>query len=159
MKAGLSRAKITPPLGTRLMGTSRRDGVGGCTGVHDDLFVRVLHLAAVVSASCHPSTACGFDVSADYPGAALAILDERLGEPVGELGARVAGRFSAGLTVPLGYANGQGLYLPVTHMLAEGGYEVESFYEYGLPAQLAEGAEIALARAFELLVDTRRTPR
>jgi hypothetical protein len=460
VKAGFARQKITPPLGARLMGTSRRDGVGGCTAVHDDLFVRTLYLegggeevliacfdlcflgreeadrfrgaagrtmgllprqlllstththagpsvgtwahagyappdrlyldelqaaflrasaraketardatlhagrgrtriplsrrriredgtaafapapkgfvydalpvvvlrdehgaclCAIVSASCHPSTACGFEVSADYPGAALAILDERLGgpvsmflqgaggdakvamsagangrwiandwnvveqagrtlaaealgviegslspvapalrsaivevelplrpppsravleaaaagdstpavgacstvatvaggnarptgtaapsvweqglrtlwarrqlemlhrrgalptsapilvqevqlgealrlvaiegEPVAELGAHVESCYSGGLTIPVGYANGQGLYLPVSHMLAEGGYEVESFYEYGLPAGLAEGAEIAVTRAIERLADTER---
>jgi len=73
------------------------------------------------------------------------------GEPVAELGPCVEGAFGGGLTIPLGYANGQGLYLPVSHMLPEGGYEVESFFEYELPAPLAEGAEVGVGRAVERL--------
>ena len=73
------------------------------------------------------------------------------GEPVSELGPVVRSAFSDGLTLALGYANGEGLYLPVEHMLAEGGYEVESFWEYGWPAAVAEGAEGLVARAVPLL--------
>jgi len=46
----------------------------------------------------------------------------------------------AGTVVPLGYSNGQGLYLPVETNLPEGGYEVESVYEYGFSGRrLAPG--------------------
>jgi hypothetical protein len=65
------------------------------------------------------------------------------GEPVGALGTRIAARYP-GVTLPVGYSNGMGLYLPTTAMLAEGGYEVESYYEYGYPAPLAPGIEDVL---------------
>ncbi len=73
------------------------------------------------------------------------------GEAVGELGLHIERSFGDGLTIPLGYANGQGLYLPVTHMLSEGGYEVESYFEYLWPAPVAEGAEALIDRAVSLL--------
>ena len=73
------------------------------------------------------------------------------GEPVGLLGRHVEEVWDQGVTFCLGYANGEGLYLPVSQMLAEGGYEVDSFHEYGFPARLAEGAESAIDRAAPLL--------
>jgi hypothetical protein len=73
------------------------------------------------------------------------------GEAVAELGLHIERQFAPGVTFPLGYANGQGLYLPVERMLAEGGYEVQSYWEYGLPAPLAEGAERVVDRALPLL--------
>ena len=66
------------------------------------------------------------------------------GEPVGALGRQVVARYAAGVTFPLGYSNGMGLYLPTSHMLPAGGYEVESYYEYGYPAPLAAGIEEVL---------------
>jgi len=36
-------------------------------------------------------------------------------------------------------------------MLGEGGYEVESYFEYGWPAEMAEGAEALIDRAVPLL--------
>jgi len=75
------------------------------------------------------------------------------GEAVGELGLHIERQFDRGITIPVGYANGQGLYLPVAHMLAEGGYEVESYWEYGVPAPLAEGAEAAIDLAMPALRD------
>jgi neutral ceramidase len=66
------------------------------------------------------------------------------GEPVGELALHLLARFPAGVTLPLGYSNGMGLYLPTSRMLPEGGYEVESYYEYGFPAPLAPGIEDVL---------------
>jgi len=44
----------------------------------------------------------------------------------------------------LGYTDGAQLYLPAERMLAEGGYEVDSYYEYGYPAGLAPGFEKVL---------------
>ena len=44
MKAGFSRIKLTPAIGTTMTGYIRRDREGGCEGVHDDLYVRALYL-------------------------------------------------------------------------------------------------------------------
>lgn len=82
------------------------------------------------------------------------------GEPVGLWGRVVEDFFSSGVTIPLGYSNGQGLYLPVSKMLPEGGYEVVSFWEYGYAAPLAAGMEDvvldALARLRSVADDARR---
>jgi hypothetical protein len=66
------------------------------------------------------------------------------GEPVAGIGKIIQRHVDSGVTFPLGYTNGQGLYLPTERMLAEGGYEVESAYEYGFPAPLAPGYEAIL---------------
>jgi len=44
MKAGFARAKITPPVGTTMMGFGTRDMDHGCERVHDDLYARALFL-------------------------------------------------------------------------------------------------------------------
>ena len=49
--------------------------------------------------------------------------------------------FGAGVTFPLGYRNGEGLYLPASDQIDEGGYEVVSYWEYGWPSKLAKGFE------------------
>ena len=49
------------------------------------------------------------------------------GEPVGELGLHIERQFDSGVADPVGYANSQWLYLPVAHMVPEGGYEAESY--------------------------------
>lgn len=69
------------------------------------------------------------------------------GEPVGVWGYMIEDSYSGGVTFPLGYCNGQGMYLPVSRMIPEGGYEVESYWEYGFPSPLAPGME-------EIVVDT-----
>lgn len=61
--------------------------------------------------------------------------------------------YKDGLTAPLGYTDGQGMYLPTTEQLPEGGYEVVSFWEYGYPAQLAAGMEDEVRRALVALKD------
>lgn len=61
--------------------------------------------------------------------------------------------YKEGLTVPLGYTDGQGMYLPTTEQLPEGGYEVVSFWEYGYPAQLAAGMEDEVRRALVAIKD------
>ncbi|MCE9591705.1 MAG: hypothetical protein K8S99_14415 [Planctomycetes bacterium] len=71
------------------------------------------------------------------------------GEPVAGIGRRVEQQFQQGITFPLGYSNGQGLYIPTEAMLPEGGYEVESAWEYGFPAPLAVGFESALFTAID----------
>jgi len=63
------------------------------------------------------------------------------GEPVAEWGRIIEEVCGPGVTFPLGYSNGQGLYLPVSSMISEGGYEVVSSWEYGYPAMLATGME------------------
>ena len=44
LEAGFSKADITPPLGTRMMGWRNRDEASGCKAIHDPLFVRALFL-------------------------------------------------------------------------------------------------------------------
>jgi hypothetical protein len=71
------------------------------------------------------------------------------GEAVAEWGPIIADFYGDGVTFPLGYTDGTALYLPVTRMLAEQGYEVESYYEYGAPAALAPGMEEHVLAALE----------
>lgn len=63
------------------------------------------------------------------------------GEPVAEHGLNILAFYDGGVTFPLGYANGEGLYLPVSRQLQEGGYEVDSYGEYGYPSRLGPGME------------------
>ncbi len=63
------------------------------------------------------------------------------GEPVAALGFLIDSFYGGGVTFPLGYTDGCQLYLPTSKMLAERGYEVDSYYEYGFPAPLAPGTE------------------
>ncbi len=67
------------------------------------------------------------------------------GEAVAELGNIITTFYPEGVTFPLGYTDGARMYLPVTSMLAESGYEVESYWEYHQPAPLAGGMERVLA--------------
>lgn len=66
------------------------------------------------------------------------------GELVGKLGNLIISRYDGGVTFPLGYTDGAQMYLPSTDMLDEGGYEVESYWEYHQPAPLAKGNEAIL---------------
>ncbi|MCX5661422.1 MAG: hypothetical protein NTW19_17205 [Planctomycetota bacterium] len=75
------------------------------------------------------------------------------GEPVGELGRLILETCGSGVTFPLGYSNGAQLYLPVSRMIDEGGYEIESFAEYGFAAPLAKGVEATLCKG---LAELRR---
>lgn len=71
------------------------------------------------------------------------------GEAVGPWGWAIEKAFRAP-TIPLGYSNGQGLYLPVERMLPEGGYEVTSVWEYGFAAkQFAAGFSRPIFKAFQ----------
>jgi hypothetical protein len=63
------------------------------------------------------------------------------GELVAELGVLIRDFYGDGITFPLGYSNGAQMYLPTSRMIQEGGYEVESFWEYRQPAPLAPGLE------------------
>ena len=71
------------------------------------------------------------------------------GEPVAEHGLNILDFYDNGVTFPLGYANGESMYLPVTRQLPEGGYEVEAYGEYGYPAQLAPGMEEIVRESME----------
>ena len=57
--------------------------------------------------------------------------------------------FGDGVTFGLGYSNGEGLYLPTSDIMDQGGYEVDSFWEYHQPARLAKGFEGILTKALE----------
>ena len=63
------------------------------------------------------------------------------GELVAELGILIEKFYSDGVTYAMGYSDGAQLYLPTSAMLDEGGYEVESYWEYRQPAPLAKGIE------------------
>jgi len=69
------------------------------------------------------------------------------GEVVGDWGFFIDKFYADGNTFPLGYTNGTGLYLPTTAMLPEGGMEVNSYWEYGMPAPIAKGPEAVVTRA------------
>ena len=73
------------------------------------------------------------------------------GEAVAGWGYIIEGFFDGGVTFPLGYTDGTGLYLPTSMMLPEGGYEVVSYWEYGYPAPLARGMEGTVLAALERL--------
>ncbi|MHB8994332.1 MAG: hypothetical protein ACYC63_03670 [Armatimonadota bacterium] len=63
------------------------------------------------------------------------------GEAVAGWGRLILKHYPQGVTFPLAYANGQGLYLPTSDIIPEGGYEVESYHEYWVPSALAPGFE------------------
>ncbi len=73
------------------------------------------------------------------------------GEAVGDWGYFIESYFEDGVTFVLGYSNGQGLYLPTSEMVSEGGYEVTSGWEYGFPSNLAPGMETPMRKALETL--------
>lgn len=52
------------------------------------------------------------------------------------------------VTFAVGYANGEGMYLVTTPVLAEGGYEPGSYWEYHQAAPLAPGMERVAVRGF-----------
>jgi hypothetical protein len=73
------------------------------------------------------------------------------GEVVAELGHLIRDYFGSGITFPMGYTDGCQVYIPTTKMLEEGGYEVESYYEYGWPAPLAPGIEDVIVKGLQHL--------
>ncbi len=68
------------------------------------------------------------------------------GEAVAELGLFMVDFYKNGVTFPLGYTDGTQLYLTTDDMIAEGGYEVTSYYQYRIPYPLA-GSHMPLLRA------------
>lgn len=73
------------------------------------------------------------------------------GELVGELGNLIEQFYGGGVTYAMGYTDGTQMYLPTSNMLDEGGYEVESYWEYRQPAPLAKGHEKILTATLEHL--------
>ena len=73
------------------------------------------------------------------------------GEAVAELGLLVEAFYGGGITFPLGYTDGCQNYLPTSAMLDEGGYEATSCWEYGVPANFAQGIEEVVTAALEEL--------
>ncbi len=71
------------------------------------------------------------------------------GEPLHAYGFLIKDFYGGGVTFPVGYCNGEGLYLPASDQVDEGGYEVGSYWEYGWPAPLAKGFEEILTQALE----------
>ncbi len=69
------------------------------------------------------------------------------GELVAELGLLIRDFYENGITFVLGYSNGAQMYIPTSKMIAQGGYEVESYWEYRQPAPLAPGLESAIQEA------------
>ncbi|HOS43919.1 MAG TPA: hypothetical protein PK794_09535, partial [Armatimonadota bacterium] len=56
-----------------------------------------------------------------------------------------------GVTFPMGYTDGAQIYLTVSHMREEGSYEVDSYWEYHVPAPLAAGMEETMLEALDEL--------
>lgn len=71
------------------------------------------------------------------------------GEPVADHGLNILKHYPEGITFALGYSNGEALYLPVSYMLPEGGYEVDSFWEYSYPSRLAPGMEAVVEQTLQ----------
>ena len=75
-------------------------------------------------------------------------------EIVGELGWLIDKFYDGGITFPLGFTGGVKSYLPTSRMIdQEGGYEVESYWEYGLPAGLQTGVEETLTAGLRELAE------
>jgi len=77
------------------------------------------------------------------------------GEMVAGLGILIRDFYGEGITFPLGYSNGEGLYMPTSNMMDEGGYEVVSFWEYGYPSRLTPGFEETMLATLADLRDAR----
>lgn len=65
------------------------------------------------------------------------------GEPLAPHGLAIEKSFDSGTTFALGYANGESMYLVASDQIDPGGYEPESFAEFGKPGPLAKGLETA----------------
>jgi hypothetical protein len=79
-------------------------------------------------------------------------------EPVGAVGNLMLRLYDHGVTFPLGYSNGCLIYLPVTRMLPEHGYEVDSYWEYHYPAPFAPGCESPLLDRLRAWQQSTRFP-
>jgi hypothetical protein len=77
-------------------------------------------------------------------GVRLVGVEGELGSELGELIVRAGG---PGTTFALGYTNGSRLNIPCDRQLPEGGYGVDTYWEYHWPSRLAPGIDAALQRA------------
>ena len=73
------------------------------------------------------------------------------GEATAGWGHFISDFYGSGVTFPLGYSNGEGLYLPTSAQIPQGGYEVVSYWEYGKPSGLAPGFEQILKGGLQVL--------
>jgi neutral ceramidase len=73
------------------------------------------------------------------------------GEAIADIGVIVEERFDDGVTFPLGYTDGCRMYIVSDEALAQGGAEVDSYYEYGYPAPLMPGIDARLRDGIERL--------
>lgn len=73
------------------------------------------------------------------------------GEPVAAHGHAMERAWTGGVTFALGYTNGDALYLVTSPMLDEGGYEVDSYWQYDFPSPLAKGMERVLEQRLQEL--------
>jgi|GEM_PF-1767833 len=69
------------------------------------------------------------------------------GELMADLGTLIAGTFPTGVTFPMGYTNGARLNIPADRQLPQGGYGVDSIWEFHWPAKLALGIDATIQRA------------
>ncbi len=74
------------------------------------------------------------------------------GEVVAEIGRRIKNIRPGCEVITLGYSNGSECYVPSEKMFTEGGYEVESYYHFGLPGKLDKKAEDVLVTACNKLL-------
>ena len=80
------------------------------------------------------------------------------GELVGELGNLILRVYDGGVTFPMGYTDGTGVYLVSDRMVPQGGYEVDSYWEYHWPAPLAPHGEDALLHVLHAWRDSGCIP-
>lgn len=66
-----------------------------------------------------------------------------------ELGNLILDHYADGVTFPLGYTNGSRINLPCDRQLPEGGYGVDTFWEYHWPAPFAPGIDDRLSAELE----------
>jgi len=71
-----------------------------------------------------------------------------------ELGCRILAHYNRGVTFPLGYTNGSRINLPCDRQLPEGGYGVDTSWEYHWPAPLAPGIDERLGRVLQDIAGT-----
>lgn len=64
-----------------------------------------------------------------------------------ELGEQLISACGEGVTFPLGYTNGSRINLPCDRQLPQGGYGVDTSWEYHWPSRLAPGVDEALEKA------------
>jgi len=103
-----------------------------------------------------PIASASFDMQMIQLGPSLRLIALE-GEPVSGYGYLIEDCFQDGHTFCLGYTNGEGMYLPTTPMIDEGGYEVTSFWEYGFPAPVAPGVESFVREGVKQLQDKCKT--